>query len=665
MVERKANIVSSIPKEAGLQERIESPDEILKMYMTLTVDKCTTSIVKTVLKHLQPDLVPNIALGEYTQFPYTANGNCAAICIHMLSTILDSCRNRKKLKEETLELMTEDTIEGICMWIKFCLHFGLAVPGLKTPAPDLRRAYLFHAQLLCSLFDSAPKISAQLLVSSTFLDLVIQIWMAESETGEVFILLEGTKPEPCPIASLLLKVANFPMGPSMLTHRIIARSPSFASAFAEQSFQRGYQLVEEAQTVGQLANAAFCLERQMSTMVALLSHSSQLHQVFTSEQYIKEYAMNIHSLFEKVPLALQTNSKFIRLFFMLAETLFLLLIDDKSRVVHNYRDILSEQLLQHIYRLLPEIPSTDMVSTKIAAYLLKVIGIYIVYPCVFNAAMEGDISEETMDRLKRLEVPSLKDPWEELSGLIFELFQAIGRLEVDTKTGGSSNICDNLLCARKEESGLKFKQCSKCSSVIYCSSACQRIDWDKLHRDECERARLEHDRHKASQTVYSQDTRIFHTAYLESLYNRRGVSAMANNYKNDCPGLEAYQVLCIINCSTVRPVTACSPLVLDSKQRLDIGTDTALLAESEAQLQWDREVCGEDISFPQTYLKPRFSQMVDDCLSGTPEEMRLAEGIFPLGNAFGVYLLVKLKKVNQEWKAESSLARYSLVNYAY
>ncbi len=41
-------------------------------------------------------------------------------------------------------------------------------------------------------------------------------------------------------------------------------------------------------------------------------------------------------------------------------------------------------------------------------------------------------------------------------------------------------------CAHCKKSGLKFKHCSACKSVYYCSRECQKSDW-KRHKKECKK----------------------------------------------------------------------------------------------------------------------------------------------------------------------------------
>jgi hypothetical protein len=48
-------------------------------------------------------------------------------------------------------------------------------------------------------------------------------------------------------------------------------------------------------------------------------------------------------------------------------------------------------------------------------------------------------------------------------------------------------LCDSALCTNVEQGIIKFKKCSKCMQVAYCSKECQIADW-KGHKKQCSNA---------------------------------------------------------------------------------------------------------------------------------------------------------------------------------
>ncbi|XP_066335394.1 F-box protein At1g67340-like isoform X2 [Miscanthus floridulus] len=65
----------------------------------------------------------------------------------------------------------------------------------------------------------------------------------------------------------------------------------------------------------------------------------------------------------------------------------------------------------------------------------------------------------------------------------------------DAKTGGGEGdgsdadadvrLCSHPQCGRRETRRHEFRRCSACGSAIYCSRACQALDWKRVHRAQC------------------------------------------------------------------------------------------------------------------------------------------------------------------------------------
>ena len=46
-------------------------------------------------------------------------------------------------------------------------------------------------------------------------------------------------------------------------------------------------------------------------------------------------------------------------------------------------------------------------------------------------------------------------------------------------------LCSHPRCGRRETRRQEFRRCSACWSAIYCSRACQALDWKHVHRAQC------------------------------------------------------------------------------------------------------------------------------------------------------------------------------------
>ncbi|KAF6757054.1 hypothetical protein DFP72DRAFT_891652 [Ephemerocybe angulata] len=615
----------------------ETVEQLWDIYSSLTPRNCTIGTVKTVLKHLRLELLPNIATGEHKQPPYDAYCDRALACVTLLSTIAAICREKPALNRDFIEVLTGDAVDGICMWINFCLHFGLSFPMDKTPGADFRQAYLIQSQLLCDLLESSPEATDRFLSSSAFFDLLIRIWMTEGKAGEVFMDLAGRRA--CPILLLMMKVLQSEEGPPMLVHRIMARPPSFATHFAERFTLRAHQSLDKAVTKALLGKAMGYVDGLMSATGLLLKESQSLIGGFRRVDYLGEFSVVLNGLSK------QAEEKDPGLLFptmlRVTATAFKLILDQKSRSVHNNRELFAGGFLEHFLRILPAIPSTDKISNGVANNHLQILGFYTIYPCVIKTIIQTPQPVELIQRLERTGNPAVKIIWSDFFVALSEARKVL------TKMKDRRGICDYASCtSRTREMKSKGKQCSYCSSVVYCSTKCQESDWVKYHQAECKQAHQVHSRRKSSHTLYSHASRSFHVAFLECLYNEQ---ALLQDYHGECPGLEFHQVLPVLNRQSAALSITFEPLVAS---KLSDGTNS----EEDTRLSWNRK----QVQFTQSYLEPRFVGMVDNCRYRKKDisYTRLVEGVFPLGDRLAVFLTVELERVDQKWEAVHSIARY-------
>jgi hypothetical protein len=46
-------------------------------------------------------------------------------------------------------------------------------------------------------------------------------------------------------------------------------------------------------------------------------------------------------------------------------------------------------------------------------------------------------------------------------------------------------LCSQVRCGRRETRRHEFRRCAVCGAAIYCSRACQALDWKRTHRGRC------------------------------------------------------------------------------------------------------------------------------------------------------------------------------------
>ncbi|KAK7024680.1 hypothetical protein R3P38DRAFT_2950731 [Favolaschia claudopus] len=90
---------------------------------------------------------------------------------------------------------------------------------------------------------------------------------------------------------------------------------------------------------------------------------------------------------------------------------------------------------------------------------------------------------EIVDKTPQIfRVDSVYDAWKSFSELCRERLRA--QAVFDSKVGPFSRACDNVECGKLLPKNT-FKRCAGCSSVLYCSRECQRVDWRSGHRNAC------------------------------------------------------------------------------------------------------------------------------------------------------------------------------------
>ncbi|KAF5341761.1 hypothetical protein D9611_001768 [Ephemerocybe angulata] len=419
--------------KAESPERSESAEQLWNILSSLNPRNCTFHIVRTALKHLQLELVPNIVSGEHEHPVYKANGHRALPCVGMLSVIAETCREKPSLNQALIGVLTSDYVDGICMWINFCLHFGRSFPQDMTPGEDFRKAYLIHAQLLCDLLDTSPEATLLFLSSSSFFDLLLRIWMTEGKAGEVFMDLEGR----CPILLLMMKVLqnHSEEGPPMLAHRIMARPPFFTTHFAERFVLRAHQASEKATTPVLLGKAVGYLDGLMSATGILLKESHQLIGGFRRVDYLGEYSAVLNALSTQA--AEEDRSLLFPGMFRLVTSAFKLVLHQESRAVHNYKELFAGGFIESVLRVILAIPSTDKTTTGLALNYLQILGFYTVYPCVLETMLGVEYPVELRECLERTGSPAIKRAWQDFCVAQHEAGRVLDQME------NRRGLCDN------------------------------------------------------------------------------------------------------------------------------------------------------------------------------------------------------------------------------
>lgn len=194
-------------------------------------------------------------------------------------------------------------------------------------------------------------------------------------------------------------------------------------------------------------------------------------------------------------------------------------------------------------------------------------------------------------------------------------------------------VNDQVVTGRKPS-----RQCSRCSSVVYCSIKCQTEDWNKLHRVECHSADVEHRSER-----YLQALSFGYRA--NSMTGRRVARGWYSHTSR------AFHALLVSASYEDDPSEPDDMMVLDYATTGEARVDSRSIAG-----WWDGKEF--DSCHPPDYLRPRFESLMEKYTS-LKETMRIAEAVLPaLGREGEIYLTVLLKKDGESFAPVFTVARY-------
>ncbi|KAF5319093.1 hypothetical protein D9611_014081 [Ephemerocybe angulata] len=82
-------------------------------------------------------------------------------------------------------------------------------------------------------------------------------------------------------------------------------------------------------------------------------------------------------------------------------------------------------------------------------------------------------------------------------------------------------VCSSFKCDRSPKTLMSASnECSRCFSVLYCSTECQTCDWNEFHHSECKKLKASRFLRKANGEPYPYSTRAFHLAHIESYVSK-------------------------------------------------------------------------------------------------------------------------------------------------
>ncbi|RXW16360.1 hypothetical protein EST38_g9490 [Candolleomyces aberdarensis] len=531
-------------------------------------------------------------------------------CTIALFHAIDKLKKRPSWRELAVAKIIP-AVEQLCLWMGFLLRVDLDdVSETKFINHQTRRAkdaYLKNSAVIRGFVDLDGRLQEAFISAPAFVEFVARLWAGQNNEHFLFLNEEHG----CPIMYLMLTVLGNDDCRTSLFHHVTASPPWFYTRFIDGTLERSRLASDSFIKINPIKTLIYIAELQDATELLILDPG--LRRRLHKEEYLTNFAEALmFTSMEKRIWDRTSLRKFLQLLLALAGH-----CERDSRTIFNWRDLVYGSFFVTTVRVLAAIPPKDNQSIKIGDQLLKLIGQYCVFPSVLSKIGYIEIPKDLVMN------SALASDWSTLSRATekgLEIYK-------DQYQNGIS-LCDNLTCSHSVDSSSSFKSkaCSGCSSVAYCSRQCQKEDWAKRHRLECQYSRIEHALRRLDETLYRLPSRGFHVALIESIFNENKLEIEKLRGQDPKPNVTV----------------------------IDFTRDGGRNFPTEDLEIWYSEAIGLT---PQ-YLEPRFSSLVQEHRTD-PQAFPLVNAVFPFGTKEMLVLTVKLRAVEgSKFKGVYSVMRY-------
>ncbi|TEB31317.1 hypothetical protein FA13DRAFT_359998 [Coprinellus micaceus] len=314
----------------------------------------------------------------------------------------------------------------------------------------------------------------------------------------------------CPGYSLWSTTIDKEQGREVVLNALLSddrRMKKFASAMVRRAKQAHDKM--SSHTVAAAVVQYF--DALLEVLSIFIPHSGHLRRRLVQVDYITEYSRTLSEMATKISDSELKGA--CRPIITTVAKLAKLVYEQQDRVLRNWRDLIAGDFLSLITRITMVIPVHDDEYQNYAAYaMLHNLGAHTVYPMILRALPSVEAIQMLIKKVERvlgIRNPTLTKEWKIFcSGVI-------GRatiMQLNTFTQ-----CDNSICKRfhLRVDTKAPRQCTRCSSVVYCSDECQREDWNRWHRTECFPAIAVHYDRRSTDRWYTHADRWYQTNHLE------------------------------------------------------------------------------------------------------------------------------------------------------
>ncbi|KAJ3526362.1 hypothetical protein NMY22_g10197 [Coprinellus aureogranulatus] len=597
---------------------VGSIDGLWELYGAISISNCTTEVITIVLHHLDISLLPQHHTPKPERQERIERAFTCMTLLHKVMAMVLVDRSRGGLRDNATAFLSNNLdVDSLCLWIDLCIRLGLSLAVKRAPCPTPDTACTHFAYLLDDLLNLSPPLHEAFVSSSTFMDLLLRMWMARDNHGNVYCEFQRGEGPGCTVIVLMHRATDSAVGCPVLLQQL--------GSFPTKAWREFVLVaVERVRHCGKAIQKAFSPEwvvevfdQLLSIMQRLSSCSDLLHRRFVEAAYLSKISsayLSMHPFLRPDSAYSQDRIHPIGVFLDMA-------LYDEELTAKNIRDLASGGAIQLCISVITSARSSSAAEEATFRSVMSLLCIHLSHrPVVENyrAYIPQDIKS-----VRSLSFENCLHFW--LPELCKDLTWWLETLnEVYAGRARRIFICDNPLCnwtvSQAERSP---RTCSGCTSVIYCSEECQRVDWRGRHKHECAAA---HDyfrgRNVARMPRYSHQSRAFHLALVEDLYNQRCETMRRSGMpmEHRIPGMDA--LIPILDFMGSWPVSA----------QIGGGPNAAEV--------W------KGMAFEQQYLESRYRSLIEEEVrSGrAPVAQGLVQARIPLGMEAHVIHTVRMRR---------------------
>ncbi|KAJ3539065.1 hypothetical protein NMY22_g4905 [Coprinellus aureogranulatus] len=614
-----------------------SMDELYKIVNSMTEQNCTVEVLNIALTHLGT-YDSSMPVAELVKDPLGR----ALICIPILGAfVIQAVHRNRILKEIVIERFRDpDAVDALCRWI--CMFGKLAAPTLDDTG-GCKVNWTRHESIaqscvvLASVVDVDDSLFRSFLLSPYFLDLLINVWMDEFDNGDESLFIHFDSPTTSPTCSvlwLITKCLGDEDGRPALLDRMWFRGrlKELPSTFIRR--------VRQLRTADpSRASPEFTIEYTdfiIAAIAELVWSDNNFLKPFCSLNYMGELSQLLDHAFINLRRTQKqrTSLRMIEVLYSFVTRL----CDQPTRFIQTWRDLIAANFLTLFYQVLLSLPppgSSKRQYSEDAVSLLDMLAMLSTFRSIGEEMLKMGAPLKLLANCAIPANPLVDTAWQRL----WKTATTSAMLYFHNKE--QLRLCDYPWCdgARLFEDH-PSRQCSHCSSAVYCSQKCQKEDWVKWHQYECASARVDYILRKSSHEWYDHSTRMHHLKWIEFNLSKSLDTVDAAIPSANFPGHAIHEVLLIFICSSA-----------------DYQMQMASLRDSD----WWEARHSDHYPFSQPHLERRMSDFSEACRRGVlPSNVRLVEVVLRFGYNRLVYLTVMFKRIGGAYKAVYGLAKHAI-----